>query len=59
MNIAHLNKKIGDSMNRGIYMGLRLFQRIMKVLVLVVEGLIMQRIEIDEIQCVVVGSLYN
>ena len=44
MNTAHLNKKIGDSMNRGIYMGLILFQRIMKVLVLVVEGLIMQRI---------------
>ena len=38
-------------MNRGNYRGLQLNEQVMKVLERVVEGLIRQRVEIDEMQC--------
>ena len=38
-------------MNRGNYRGLELIDQVMKVLERVVEGLIRQRLEIDEMQC--------
>ena len=38
-------------MNRGNYRGLKLIEQVMKVLERVVEGLIRQRVEIDEMQC--------
>ena len=41
----------GDALNRGNYRGLKLIQQVMKVLECVVEGLIRQRVEIDEMQC--------
>ena len=41
----------GDALNRGNYRGLKLIEQVMKVLERVVEGLIRQRVEIDEMQC--------
>ena len=41
----------GDALNRGNYRGLKLIEQAMKVLERVVEGLIRQRVEIDEMQC--------
>ena len=38
-------------LNRGNYRGLKLIEQVMKVLERVVEGLIRQRVEIDEMQC--------
>ena len=40
-----------DALNRGNYRGLKLIEQVMKVLERVVEGLIRQRVEIDEMQC--------
>ena len=41
----------GDALNRGSYRGLKLIEQVMKVLERVVEGLVRQRVEIDEMQC--------
>ena len=41
----------GDALNRGNYRGLKLIEQVMKVLERVVEGLVRQRVEIDEMQC--------
>ena len=49
--IVNLYKGKGDALNRGNYRGLKLIEQVMKVLERVVEGLIRQRIEIDEMQC--------
>ena len=49
--IVNLYKGKGDALNRGNYRGLKLIEQVMKVLERVVEGLIWQRIEIDEMQC--------
>ena len=51
--IVNLYKGKGDALNRGNYRGLKLIEQvmIMKVLEHVVEGLIRQRVEIDEMQC--------
>ena len=38
-------------MNRGNHRGLKLIEQVIKVLEHVVEGLIRQRVEIDEMQC--------
>ena len=40
-----------DALNRGNYRGLKLIEQVMKVLERVAEGLIRQRVEIDEMQC--------
>ena len=49
--IVNLFKGKGDALNRGNYRGLKLIEQVMKVLERVVEGLIRQRVEIDEMQC--------
>ena len=49
--IVSLYKSKGDALNRGNYRGLKLIDRVMKVLEHVVESLIRQRVEIDEMQC--------
>ena len=49
--IVNLYKGKGDALNRDNYRGLKLIEQVMKVLERVVEGLIRQRIEIDEMQC--------
>ena len=49
--IVNLYKGKGDALNRGNYRGLKLIEQVMKVLERVVEGLVMQRVEIDEMQC--------
>ena len=49
--IVNLYKGKGDALNRGNYRGLKLIEQVMKVLECVVEGLIRQRVEIDEMQC--------
>ena len=49
--IVSLYKGKGDALNRGNYRGLKLIEQVMKVLERVVEGLIRQRVEIDEMQC--------
>ena len=49
--IVNLYKGKGDALDRGNYRGLKLIEQVMKVLERVVEGLIRQRIEIDEMQC--------
>ena len=49
--IINLYKGKGDALNRGNYRGLKLIEQVMKVLERVVEGLIRQRVEIDEMQC--------
>ena len=46
--IVNLYKGKGDALNRG---NLKLIEQVMKVLERVVEGLIRQRVEIDEMQC--------
>ena len=46
--IVNLYKGKGDALNRGNYRGLKLIEQVMKVLERVVEGLIRQRVEIDE-----------
>ena len=45
--IVNLYKGKGDTLNRG----LKLIEQVMKVLERVVEGLIRQRVEMDEMQC--------
>ena len=45
--IVNLYKGKGDALNRGNYRSLKLIEQVMKVL----EGLIRQRVEIDEMQC--------
>ena len=49
--IVNLYKGKGDAFNRGDYRGLKLIEQVMKVLERVVEGLVRQRVEIDEMQC--------
>ena len=49
--IVNLYKGKGDALNRGNYRGLKLIEQVMKVLERVVEGLIRQRVEIDQMQC--------
>ena len=49
--IVNLYKGKRDALNRGNYRGLKLIEQVMKVLERVVEGLIRQRVEIDEMQC--------
>ena len=49
--IVNPYKGKGDALNRGNYRGLKLTEQVMKVLERVVEGLIRQRVEIDEMQC--------
>ena len=49
--IVNLYKGKGDALNRGNYRGLKLIEQVMKMLERVVEGLVRQRIEIDEMQC--------
>ena len=49
--IVNLYKGKGDALNRGKYRGLKLIEQVMKVLERVVEGLVRQRVEIDEMQC--------
>ena len=49
--IVNLYKGKGDALIRGNYRGLKLIEQVMKVLQRVVEGLIRQRVEIDEMQC--------
>ena len=49
--IVNLYKGKGYALNRGNYRGLKLIEQVMKVLERVVEGLIRQRVEIDEMQC--------
>ena len=48
--IVNLYKGKDDALNRGNYRGLKLIEQVMKVLERVVEGLIRQRVEIDEMQ---------
>ena len=48
--IVNLYKGKGDALNRGNYRGLKLIEQVMKVLERVVEGIIRQRVEIDEMQ---------
>ena len=48
--IVNLYKGKGDALNRGNYRGLKLIEQVM-MLERVVEGLIRQRVEIDEMQC--------
>ena len=47
--IVNLYKGKGDALNRGNYRGLKLIEQVMKMLECVVEGLIRQRVEIDEL----------
>ena len=49
--IVNLYKGKGDALNRSNYRFLKLIKQVMKVLERVVEGLIRQRVEIDEMQC--------
>ena len=49
--IVNLYTGKGDALNRGNYRGLKSIEQVMKVLERVVEGLIRQKIEIDEMQC--------
>ena len=51
--IVNIYKGKEDALNRGNYRGLKLIEQVMKPKVLerVVEGLIRQRVEIDEMQC--------
>ena len=49
--IDNLYKGKGDALNTGNYRGLKLIEQVMKVLERVVKGLIMQRVEVDEMQC--------
>ena len=49
--IVSLYKGKGDALNRGNYRGLKLIEQVMKVLERVMEGLVRQRVEIDEMQC--------
>ena len=49
--IVNLYKGKGDALNSGNYRGLKLIEQVMKVLERVMEGLIRQRVEIDEMQC--------
>ena len=49
--IVNLYKGKGNALNRGNYRGLKLIEQVMKVLERVVEGLVRQRVEIDEMQC--------
>ena len=49
--IVNLYKGKGGALNTGNYRGLKLIEQVMKVLEHVVEGLIRQRVEIDEMQC--------
>ena len=49
--IVSLYESKGDALNRGNFRGLKLIEQVMKVLERVVEGLIRQRVEIDEMQC--------
>ena len=49
--IVNLYKGKGDALNRGNYRDLKLIEQVMKVLERVVEGLIRQRVEIDEMHC--------
>ena len=49
--IVNLYKDKGDALNRGNYRGLKLIKQVVKVLERVVEGLIRQRVEVDEMQC--------
>ena len=49
--IVNLYKGKGDALNRGNYKGSKLIEQVMKVLEHVVEGLIRQRVEIEEMQC--------
>ena len=49
--IVNLYKGKGDALNRGNYRGLKLIEQVMKMLERVVEGLVRQRVEIDEMQC--------
>ena len=46
--IVNLYKGKRNALNRGNYRGLKLIEQVMKVLECVVEGLIRQRVEIDE-----------
>ena len=55
--IVNLYKGKGDALNRGNYRGLKLVEQVMKVLERVAEGLIRQRDEIDEMQCVAMALL--
>lgn len=48
--IVSLFKGKGDALNRGNYRGLKLIDQVMKVLERVVEGLIRQRVLIDDMQ---------
>ena len=48
--IVNLYWAKGDALNRGNYRGLKLIEQVMKVLERVVEGLVRQRVEIDEMQ---------
>ena len=50
-SFVNVYKGKGDALNRGNYRGLKLIDQVMKVLERVVEGLIRQRVEIDEMQC--------
>ena len=49
--IVNLYKGKGDALNRDNYRGLKLIKQVMKVLEHVVEGLIRERVEIDDMQC--------
>ena len=46
--IVNLYKDKGDALNRGNYRGLKFIQQSMKVLEPLVEGLVRQRVDIDE-----------
>ena len=46
--IVNLYKGKGDALNRGNYRGLKLIEQVISVLERVVEGLIRQRVEIDQ-----------
>ena len=46
-----LYKGTGDALNSGNSMCLKLIEQVMNVMERVVEGLIRQRVEIDEMQC--------
>ena len=49
--IVNLYKDKGDALNSDNYRGLKLTEQMMEALECVVEGLIWQRVEIDEMQC--------
>ena len=49
--IINLYKGKGDALNKGNYRGLKLIEEVMKVLEHAMEGLIRQRVEIDEKHC--------